>query len=135
MQGQPTPGYCCGHQCNYNRSTGCSEESAGFGLDTGETPKQISEACSVAKKAAATTDRNDQDRQGPAQQLPTPAADSKMQAQPRPLGQEQVLAGQGPVEQARRAVIEEHSPVDSSSSFSDLGSPSTSECIAPIALK
>ncbi|KAK4416776.1 hypothetical protein Salat_2503100 [Sesamum alatum] len=57
-------------------------------------------------------------------------ADSKMQAQPGPSGQEQISAGQGPVEQARRTVTEEHSPVGSSSSSSDSGSPSTSECIA-----
>ncbi|KAK4422065.1 hypothetical protein Salat_2157400 [Sesamum alatum] len=44
--------------------------------------------------------RNDQDRQGPTQQLPTPAADSKMQAQPGPSGQEHITAGQGPIEQA-----------------------------------
>ncbi|KAK4428440.1 hypothetical protein Salat_1143600 [Sesamum alatum] len=88
------------------------------------------------KQQPSAADRNDQDRQGLAQQqLPTPAVDSKMQAQPGLSGQDQISAGQGPVEQARRAVIEEHSPVDSSSCSSNSGSPSTSECIPPITLK
>ncbi|KAK4417199.1 hypothetical protein Salat_2545500 [Sesamum alatum] len=75
---------------------------------------------------------DDQDWQVPVQQqLATPAVD-KMQAQPGPSGQEQISAGQGPVMQARRAVIEEYSSAHSSGSSSDSGSPSTSKFIAPI---
>ncbi|KAK4423208.1 hypothetical protein Salat_1903600 [Sesamum alatum] len=91
------------------------------------------------QKIPPTAGNDGQDRQGPVQQqVCIPAAVTEVQAQPSPPRQQDTSAGQagqGLTMQARRAILEEHSPADSASSTSDSENEAGRCCTSPLHMK